>query len=158
MKSIKTDTFVGLDIVRKIGMERVFDMVCKYLKVDGDDIKSSTRLKEVAEARHVFCFLAYNSIAAHTLKEIGQFINRDHATVLHSKNTIFNFLDFDPRIQKIIADLRTSLGKFSGDDVENNKITAVHVGFYNTYKRKKDLQQWAERNDVVSKINFVRNI
>ena len=152
MKNIKTDTFIGLDIVRKVGMERVFNMVCTYLDVDGEEVKSPTRKAPVAEARHVFCFLAYHSIAAHTLKEIGQHINRDHASVLHGKNRIQDFLDFEPRVQKIIADLRNKLGKFSGDDVENNKITASHVGFYNTYKRKKDLQEWAGKNDIVSKI------
>ena len=153
-ENIKTITFVGLDVVRKLGIERMFNIVCNYLDVEGDDVKGRTRKQDVAEARHVFCYLAYHSIANHTLKEVGDYIERDHATVLHSKNRIMNFLDFDKRTIKIISDLRNTLGKFTEEDVKGNKITPVHVGYYNNYAKKKKLEAWCGQNDVVSKIQI----
>jgi hypothetical protein len=152
MTNIKTEIYIGIDAVRRLGIERIFNIVCDYLGVDGEDVKGKTRKGNIAEARHVFCFLAYHSIANHTLKEVGEFIDRDHSTVLHSKNRIQDFLEFDKKTIKMIADLRNKLGKFSSDDISNTKITASHVGYYNTYKRKKDLQEWAQKNDIVSKL------
>lgn len=155
---IKVETYLGLDIVKMIGVERILKIVCENLGVDPEDVKSKTRKGEIAQARHIFCYLAYTSATGHTLTEIGRFIGRDHATVLHSRNKIKDFLTFDKYIKDIVTTLNIRLGRFSNEEVRKNVVTEDHVGYYVGYAKKKKLEFWAKENDVVSKLNLLINI
>jgi hypothetical protein len=155
-RNIKADTYIGLDVVRKIGIERVLSVVCEHTGVTRDEMISQTRAAEIVAARHAFCYLAYHAINNHTLKEIGKVINRDHATVLHGKNKIQDFIDFDKRVKKLITDLKVKLGGFCKEDVETNRetnrLTKDHVGYYNTPMKKLELRENCQKTDLVSKI------
>ena len=63
----------------------------KYLVSDrfGVDIASKCRDTDHVVARAVFFEIAYNKYRFGTLKSIGEYVNRDHATVLHGIKKIF---------------------------------------------------------------------
>jgi hypothetical protein len=59
--------------------------------VSVEDIISMTRKRDIAYARHVYCYIAVKLLNEEkggatfvSLQSIGKFINRDHATVMHS--------------------------------------------------------------------------
>ncbi len=56
--------------------------VLKEFNVTYDDIKSSTRLANVVKARTLLVNIL--RVENHSLYEIGAYVNRDHATVIHS--------------------------------------------------------------------------
>ncbi len=149
---IDASTYVGLDVQKHISMETIFAKVCKFLKIDQEEMKGKARFRELVDARHIFCYLAYHSISEHTLKEIGNFINKDHATVLHGKNKIADLIQSDRGIHEKVETLKGMLGRFTSEAVESKAITAAHVGWYNSPERKRALKLWAENNDIVSKI------
>ena len=147
--TIKEMTFVGLDVVVKIGLERILITVCNYLEVSVEDVKSGKRQREVCTARHLYCFLSTKAFGGYTLVRIGKEIGRDHASVLHAKRKILNYLEWDSQTNKIVKDLMVELGRFSSNDVDNNTITPSHVGYYKGAERKRALKLYCENHDPV---------
>jgi hypothetical protein len=72
---------------RLISLKRIID------NDFGDDIATKNRKRNYTYARAVYCKVAreMNDIRPYSLMEIGEVINRDHATVLHSINVVFPF-------------------------------------------------------------------
>jgi hypothetical protein len=151
-ENITPITYTGLDVARRVGLERILNVVCDYTSQTPADVKSRWRKGEVQEARHLYCYLARLSSCNNSLSKIGKFIGRDHATVLHSTRTIKAYLENDKSVMKKVTDLKLMLGRFSNADVENNRITKDHVGFYRSPMQKLDLRIECGKTDVVSKI------
>lgn len=82
---VKIDTVQMYDIV---------DLCCQYFGVTRTEIFSHYRGKEVNKARQIAIYLIYaedkNGIS---LKDIGDFFNRDHSTVIHARNRCKDALD-----------------------------------------------------------------
>ena len=134
---IKETTFVGIDATAKIGLQRILSVVCDYFDVSIADVKGKNRQRDFCTARHVYCYLACDrTLERHTLTTIGAEIDRDHASVLHGKKKIANFLDWDSKTNEVINELKTYLGRFSSTDLSTKNITQAHVGFYTTESRK----------------------
>lgn len=72
-----------LDIVNKVFEDTVN---VKY----HDGVFSQSRKREVVTYRHAFCKISYS--LGYKLKAIAEFINKNHATVLHSIRNVDNLL------------------------------------------------------------------
>lgn len=72
-----------LDIVNKVFEDNVN---VKY----HDGVFSQSRKREVVTYRHAFCKISYS--LGYKLKSIAEFINKNHATVLHSIRNVDNLL------------------------------------------------------------------
>lgn len=139
--TIKETTYLGLDVVNKIGLDRILNIVCTHLGVSVEDVKSTSRKAEITEARHYYCYLASKAYCGYKLVRIGKEVNRDHATVLHAKSKILNYLDVDLETVKTVQILMQKLGRFTSEDIENNEVGPNHVGWYNTPERKRKLKE-----------------
>lgn len=139
--TIKETTYLGLDVVNKIGLDRILNVVCTHLGVNIEDVKSGSRKAVFTEARHYYCFLASKAYCGYPLVRIGKEVNRDHATVLHAKRKILNFLDIDANTVKTVKVLMQKLGRFTSEDIENKSVGPNHVGWYNTAERKRKLKE-----------------
>jgi chromosomal replication initiator protein len=64
-------------------LTKITAFVCLIHKVTLEDVKSPTRERPVAKARHDAIFLC-RQLTDFTLCEIGAFFNRDHSTVISS--------------------------------------------------------------------------
>jgi hypothetical protein len=153
-QSIMPFTYLGLDVTKKIGLERIMKVVCDEFQIDVDMITSKKRQRHIVDARHIFCFLASKAYGRFTLKQIGGLINRDHASVLHAKKKVKDLMQYDREMNSLINTIIKKLGKFSANDVYNKQINSNHVGWYNTPKRREQLKTWADSVDVVSKITI----
>jgi hypothetical protein len=151
---IMPSTYLGLDVTKKIGLERIMKVVCEELDLDVDLITSKKRQRNIVDARHIFCYLASKAYGRFTLKQIGGIVNRDHASVLHAKRKVKDLMEYDKEMNMLVNTIIRKLGKFSANDVYNKQVTSNHVGFYNTPKRRMQLKTWADSVDVVSKISI----
>ena len=69
---------------RPVGMARlVIESVCVSNGVSLADMVSKTRKSHIKNVRHIACWIAYKSCKV-TYSKIGEIINRDHTTIIHS--------------------------------------------------------------------------
>ena len=83
----------------------------------GLSLDEKTRKRPNVEARGFFVKIAKDSLNV-TYDQIGKFINKDHATAIHSKKTIENLLTYDSKIQLVYQTLLDSLN-LEPIDLEN---------------------------------------
>lgn len=83
----------------------------------GLSLDEKTRKRPNVEARGFFVKIAKDSLNV-TYDQIGRFINKDHATAIHSKKTIENLLTYDSKIQLVYQTLLDSLN-LESTDLEN---------------------------------------
>ena len=72
----------------------LLDCVSNIFLIDRDRIISKSRFKEVVYARHAF-FALSRSLTNKTIQHIGDFLNRHHATVIHSSVECDNISSVD---------------------------------------------------------------
>lgn len=80
--TITSDTAVLTGKPQEI-MQRILEDVCRVLEADPKKMLNHRRHVEVSYMRHLFVKLCVDHKVA-TRKAIGQFMNRDHTTVIHS--------------------------------------------------------------------------
>jgi len=88
----------ALQVSAKYELTYLLDKVSQYTGVSPNDIRGKERKAEIIFARHLFCYCAdkygYNpKNALITLKYIGDFVNKDHATIIFSKRQIKEAID-----------------------------------------------------------------
>ena len=108
---MQTRTFQILDTVYPyIGSdttedpEGLIEDICKRYGVSIDEIRSKTRKREVVEMRHLIHWILYRlklcgAYTDYTVEKIGLRTLRHHATVLHSFNTINDWILYYPKIR-----------------------------------------------------------
>ncbi len=94
---------------RVITVEKIRDMVCDYFKLSVDAISTSSRKREVVQARQIAMYLS-KQMTKNSLSSIGSTIgNRDHATVLHACKTVDNQIETDKNFRKSVQDIERML-------------------------------------------------
>lgn len=73
-------------------MQEVLDAVCHATGILPDEIISKCRKIEYVRARHLFCYVCARHLRL-PLTKIGLFIERDHSSVIHSRQQYQDFLD-----------------------------------------------------------------
>ena len=68
------------------------------------DISVKSRERNLVIARCIYCHLAYRN-TLNSLSKIGKEIKRDHATVLHSINSLKNHLLYEPAFKDVFDKL-----------------------------------------------------
>ena len=94
---------------KRITVQKIKDTVSDFYSIKKDLIQSSSRKREIVQARQVTMFF----IKKHTelsLSQIGiQVGNRSHATVLHACNTVKNYYDFDKTFRSDLEEIEKIL-------------------------------------------------
>ncbi|HID32675.1 MAG TPA: chromosomal replication initiator protein DnaA, partial [bacterium (Candidatus Stahlbacteria)] len=96
---------------RTITKEFVLRKVAEHFNLSVNDIKSQSRVKELALARQIAMFLM-RLLLGISLKEIGNFFGgKDHSTVIHACEKVDRMrrdnIEFDQRIQSIILGIKS---------------------------------------------------
>jgi chromosomal replication initiator protein len=83
--------------------EKVKELIAQY------DLARNCRKREIVYRRQLLCwYLCYNTKL--TLGEIGQMFGKDHATVIHARRTIDDFIKFrDKHFNTVVYDIDTEL-------------------------------------------------
>lgn len=86
--------------------EGIAESVADFTKININDIFSKSRIQNIADARHLLCWIAYSH--GYTLSYIARKLNRNHATILHSIGRIndeFANKEFKLKIKEKFGDL-----------------------------------------------------
>jgi chromosomal replication initiator protein len=93
---------------KRITIDVIKKMVCKYYNIDLNDIVSRSRKQSFVRPRQMAIYLARHYTDA-PLQTIGKSFNRYHATALHSINCIERGLKQDSAIQQQVGFFRQKL-------------------------------------------------
>ena len=98
---------------KKITINAIKKLVCKYYSISMDKIVSSSRKQSIVRPRQIAIYLSRMYTDA-PLQAIGKSFNRYHATALHSINTVERAVKENSSVQKQVEFLRRKLesGKF----------------------------------------------
>jgi len=75
----------------------IFAAIRRELKITREQITGKSRLRNIVEARQVFCLFA-RQLTKDISSDIGKQINRTHATVLYSASSMRNLCSLDKRL------------------------------------------------------------
>jgi chromosomal replication initiator protein len=94
---------------RQITIDDIKELVSDYFKLPVELLESQSRKHEIALARQMAIYLT-KQFTQLSLKSIGAgFSNRDHSTILHSCQTIENYLVTDPSVKSAYELLQKNL-------------------------------------------------
>jgi chromosomal replication initiator protein len=96
---------------KSITIEDIISSVSTYYKLIPDKLISKSRKHEIALARQMAIYIS-KKLTQNSLKTIGTFFGgRDHSTVLHSCQTIENYISTDPKVKNTFDILMKKLQK-----------------------------------------------
>jgi chromosomal replication initiator protein len=94
---------------REISIDYIQKVVCNYFNIGTESLQSSTRKREIVQARQVAMYFSKNLTKA-SLASIGSQIGgKDHATVLHACKTVNNLIETDKRFRLQIDEIEKKL-------------------------------------------------
>ncbi len=100
------------DEVGTLTVEKVQKTVCDYFGITRDAMLSSSRKRQIVQARQISMFLSRNLISNCSLSTIGSETGgKDHATVLHACNTVTDLMATDRSFRKYVTDLEHLLSR-----------------------------------------------
>jgi chromosomal replication initiator protein len=82
----------------KITPQHIMDVVCEHLNVKPEEIKSKNRREEIVIPRQIVMYLCSKYTDCSSTK-IGEFLGKDHSTVLHGVSKMEDDLENDPNIK-----------------------------------------------------------
>lgn len=81
-------------------------MVCRYFNITQEELVAKSRKRQIVQARQIAMYLCRNFLKNCSLAAIGAEIGgKDHATVLHSCNTVQDLISTDKIFRKYVSDL-----------------------------------------------------
>ena len=97
------------EATRVVSPEFIIETVAEHHGLTLDDMKSSTRSRNVSHPRHIAMYLCRNMLGT-GLQTIGDILGgRDHASVMHGARKIESQLPEDPALQETIAILKKKI-------------------------------------------------
>jgi len=79
--------------VYNLDFENALKLISEYSEISIEDIKSKSRVRKITDARKIYLTFCWEYLGRHSLSEIGATVNRTHATVLYSIETVPNILE-----------------------------------------------------------------
>ena len=96
--------------VATVTLEKVQKAVCDYFNLTKDTLLSTSRKRQIVQARQIAMYLSRTLIPNCSLATIGSEIGgKDHATVLHACSTVSDLMSTDRVFKKYVTDLKTIL-------------------------------------------------
>lgn len=99
----ENNTYV-LNNEAKLNPDIIISTICKWYGVKEDQVKGSSRLKNLSNVRHICMYVLRNKCDLN-LNQIGAlFSNRDHTTVMNAIEKIKKLIEKDEQLKKFIND------------------------------------------------------
>jgi len=111
-------------------LDDVMTEICDYLNLEVEDVKGKCRKTNIMFGRHMFNAMAFalrqKYMAAWTLEGIGEFVGKDHSSVIHSCKEISNMVDVGYRRREIF-DITAIFGRHPDDLIYKPKNTSTYT-------------------------------
>ena len=92
----------------QVNFAMITQAVAAYFKINPDLFFTSTRKREISDARQIVMYLA-KKLAGMSLKNIGTKLGRTHATVIYACRSIDDRLSIDAELRNQIEEIRATL-------------------------------------------------
>jgi len=89
-------------------MNFIIQITCDYYDTNTLDLFSKTRRREVVKTRQVSMYLIRNNTKIN-LMDIARHFKKDHSTVIYSKSTIGNYIEWDKDLSSEIEYLQNKV-------------------------------------------------
>ncbi len=99
VKDVITDSLPTASVV-----EKTMSVVSEIYGISVDDIKSKSRTQTISTARNI-CMFVIRHLTGITLKEIGTYFGKDHATVLNSINNVEKEMKVNQTFKNTVNDI-----------------------------------------------------
>lgn len=87
----------------------VIENTCAEFGITQKVLKTICRKRNLVEARQIIMFILWET-RNYTLTSIGKIFNRDHTTVIHSKDNIIDLMEFNELIRLRVARIKRNCG------------------------------------------------
>lgn len=84
-----------------IELKEIMEIVCLVFGREEKEVNTKSRRRDLVTPRHVFCYLS-KKYTDKILKEIGDYISKDHSSVYHSITSTENLMETDKRINDLV--------------------------------------------------------
>ena len=74
-------------------LELLRNLIIRHLK---QDAKDKSRVREVVDAKKIFCLIAFYEVKGFRYVQVGKFLNMNHATIVHHVKSAKDLFKFDP--------------------------------------------------------------
>lgn len=137
----------------RVDIRTIEKVVCKHYSVDSKQLFSQTRKKELKEIRQIFQYLArrYSKIS---FNEIGEWSNRNYATVMHSVNVVENLIHMEVEYRATVAEIEIEIYRAvlkSNNYYDND----VYGHSFEIVKNVLSCKNKSELNNVIRKLTPV---
>jgi chromosomal replication initiator protein len=95
--------------VKQITLESIAKTTSQHFKIPLPDLRSKSRNKEIAYARHVAIYLSRKLIRA-TQQDIGRYYGgRDHTSIIHAEKKVQELLKTDSTLSRNVLEIENAL-------------------------------------------------
>ena len=85
--------------------EAVIKSVCSYYKISKTELLGKNKKQEIVRARQICAYLMCEMLSL-PLVNVGKLLARDHATIIHSRDKIADFIKINDRVAKDVDDIK----------------------------------------------------
>ncbi len=108
MELVQRITKEIIDSEKAYAPEYIIAKVADFYDITPDEVIGKGKTKNVANARQMSIFLT-RKLTGLTLEQIGEVMNRDHSTVLHSIRKVEESLQNDPKLVDTVHDITANI-------------------------------------------------
>jgi hypothetical protein len=125
-----TSLFLNLMHMNKIQVNKLIDKVNEYFSVD---MRDKTRKRDVIDIRHTFMYSLRNR--GYKTAEIGGFLDKDHATVIHASRKVRDLILVERDMSRLVAAMDEVIDSYileekiysRGGNVDNYESVRVNL-------------------------------
>ena len=109
--------------VGRLTKSTILKTICKEFKMDFEEVKNrKTSKREFVYVRHLYAYFC-RKYTKESFKVIGEFIKKDHATIINSNRKIEDWIETDKTV-KVLTDilhkkLSSQIVNFKEDEMED---------------------------------------
>jgi chromosomal replication initiator protein len=108
MELVQRITKEIIDSEKAYAPEYIIEKVADFYDIAPDEVIGKGKTKNVANARQMSIYLI-RKLTGLTLEQIGEVLNRDHSTVLHSIRKVEENLQSDPKLLDAVHDITANI-------------------------------------------------
>lgn len=131
--------FYGYESKRSLG--DIVNIICTEYNVTPEEINSTSRKRQIMEARQVICWMIRNKAVANrlTLHSVGEVVGgKNHATVLHACNTVNDRIETEKEFKKDVQRWCSMLGAVTMYNEIENKLMVIGYEKVSTEKTEQE--------------------
>ncbi len=99
---------MNIDASPQVITDKILKIVAKRMNIDENEIKSKSKRKEVATARHIVIYFV-KKCTSYSYKQIGSIFGRDHSTIINSVDVVENRIKSEPLFEREIAEIENEI-------------------------------------------------